>query len=100
MFPVGQGFGGDGCHAFVQRLQIESISLTVCPAFGQLFSEKFLGDAVVRSYCVNFDVEPELGALRLDGVHIGSMNRTYTARGRLSIWLFDPGSVWLALLWW
>ena len=55
-------------------------------AFGQLFSEKFFRDAVFWSYRMCFDVEPELGALRLNDVDVSSVNGTHTALGRLSIW--------------
>ena len=53
------------CHVFVKSLEVKAVPLTICPAFGQLFSEKFFGDTVVWGDCVTFDVEPELGALRL-----------------------------------
>ena len=37
---------------------------------------------MVRGDCVNFDIEPELGVLRLDDVNIGPVNWTHTARGK------------------
>ena len=36
------------CHPPVQSLQVETFPLTVCPAFGHFFSEKFLGYGKVR----------------------------------------------------
>ena len=76
------------CHASVQCLQVEAISLTICPAFGHFFSEKFFGYLMVRVDDVNFDIQPELGALRLYDVHVSPVNWTRAARGRLSIWLY------------
>ena len=40
---------------------------------------------MVRIDCVNFDIKPELGALRFDDVNICPVNRAHAARGRLSI---------------
>ena len=42
---------------------------------------------MVRVDGVNLDIQPELGALRFDDVHVSPVNGTHTARGRMSIWL-------------
>ena len=74
-------------HALVQCLEIESIPLAICPAFGHFFSEKFFGDHQIRADGVSLYVQPELGALRLNDVNVSPVDGTHTARGRLSILL-------------
>ena len=34
------------CHSLLKGLEVEAILLAIYPAFGELFSEKFLGNTV------------------------------------------------------
>ena len=43
-------------HAFVQGLQIVSFALSICPAFGHFFSEKFFGHIEIRIDSVNLHI--------------------------------------------
>ena len=76
-------------HTLIQGLQIESVSvaLSICPAFGHLFSEKFFSHIEIWIDSVNFHIWPELGALRLNDVNISSVDGPNTARSRLPIFL-------------
>ena len=75
-------------HAPIQSLQILSFSLSICPAFGHLFSEKFFGHIKIRVDSVNFHIQPELRGLRFNDVDISSVDGPDTARGRLPILLY------------
>ena len=72
----------------VESLQIASFSLSICPAFGHLFSEKLSGHKKIQVDGVNFHIQPELGALRFNDVNISSVDGPDTARGRLPILLY------------
>ena len=84
-------FQHHGRHASVQGLQIVSFSLSICPAFGHLFSEKLFGHIEIQVDSVDLHIQPELGALRLNDVNVSSVDGSYTARGRLSILLYLVG---------
>ena len=68
--PVEDGLSPGGCsakllqdyrrHPFVESLQIVAFPLAICSAFGQFFSEKFLGHSEVRPDRVNFYIQPQL----------------------------------------
>ena len=45
-------------HPFVKSLSIISVPLAICPAFGQFFSEKFLGHGEIWTDCVNLHIQP------------------------------------------
>ena len=74
-------------HASVQGLEVEPISQSICPAFSQLFSEKFLSYNQVWIGRVDLHIQPELGALRFYDVNVSPVDGTHAARGRLSILL-------------
>ena len=59
----------------------------VCPALVHFFSEKFFGHRMVRVDCVDFHIQPELGALQFYDVNVSPMDWAHTARGRLAILL-------------
>ena len=59
-----------GVMPSLQRLQVVSIALAICPAFGHFFSEKFSGNREVRADGVDLDIQPQLRALRLNDVYI------------------------------
>ena len=85
-------FQHHGRHASIQGLQIVSFSLSICPALGHLFSEKFSGHIEIQVDSVDLHIQPELGALRFNDVHVSSLDGSDTARGRLSIlldWIRD-----------
>ena len=92
---IEDGLSPGGCSAKLLKnhrrhssaLKIKPISLAICPAFGLFFSEKLLGHSEVRVDCVNLHVQPELGALRFDNVHVSLVDGTHAARRRLSILL-------------
>ena len=51
-------FEDQRCHALVQRLEVIALSLAIGPAFGLLFSEKFLGYAELWGHRVDLDIQP------------------------------------------
>ena len=93
--PVEDGLGPGGrpaklfqyhwCHPSIQRLEVVTISLSICPAFRHFFSEKFLADVEVNIDGVDLHVQPELRAVGFNNVYISTVNGPDTARGRLSI---------------
>ena len=95
--PVEDGLSPGGCsaklfqdhrrHAPVKSLQVIPLPLSICPALGHFFSEKFLGHHEIGADSVNLHVHPELGALWFNHVNICAMDGTYTARGGLPILL-------------
>ena len=80
-------FQHHGRHASIQGLQIVSFSLSICPALGHLFSEKLFGHIEIQVDRVDLHIQPELGALRFNDVHVSSVDGPDTAQGRLSILL-------------
>ena len=46
-------------HSLVERLEVVAFSLLMYPAFGHFFSEKFLGNAELVGYRVDFDIQPK-----------------------------------------
>ena len=45
------------CHASIQCLKVVAISLSICPALGHFFSEKFPCNGELRPDRVDFDVQ-------------------------------------------
>ena len=76
-----------GVTPSVKSLQVVAISLAICPAFRHFFSEKFFSHIQVDVDSVDLHVQPELGALRFNDVHVSTVDGSDTARGRLSILL-------------
>ena len=105
--PVEDGLGPGGRsakllqhhwrHAPVQSLQIISVALSICPAFGHFFSEKLFSHIEIWIDSVNFHIQPELGALRFNDVDIRSVDGSDTAQGRLPILLNLIGYVIMSM---
>ena len=65
--------------------RVVAIPLSICPAFGHFFSEKFLADVEVNVDGVDLHVQPELRAMWFYDVCISTVDGSDTARGRLSM---------------
>ena len=72
-------------HALVKLIKVIPVSLTIASALSLLFSEKFTGDRKVGGHRVDSHIKPEFGTRGLDDVQISPMDRSDTARGKLSI---------------
>ena len=62
--------------------------MAICPAFSHFFSEKFSVDNKVWADRVYLHIEPKLKALWLNDVYVSPVDRSDTARGRLTILLY------------
>ena len=58
----------------VKLVKITPVLLTISPAFGLLFSEKFTGDREIRGHGVDADVKPEFGTRGLDDVQVSPVD--------------------------
>ena len=55
-------------HASIKLVEVIPVSLTVRPAFGLFFSEKFTGRWQARGHSVDADIKPEFGTRGLNDV--------------------------------
>ena len=72
-------------HPLVKLVEVIPVSLTITPAFGLLFSEKFTSHREIWGHGVDADVKPEFGTRWLNDVQVSPMDGSNAARGRLSI---------------
>ena len=72
-------------HALVKVVEVIAMSLAICSALGLFFSEKFTGHRDIGSHRVDADVKPEFGTRGLDDVHVGTVDGSDAAQGRLSV---------------
>ena len=71
----------------IQRLEVVTRPLSICPAFNHFLSEKFLVDDQVWADRMYLNIQTELGALRFNDVNVSPVDGSDTARGRLAILL-------------
>ena len=57
-------------HASIKLVDVIPMSLTVCPAFGLFFSDKFPGHRQARGHGVSADIKPEFGTRGLNDVQV------------------------------
>ena len=61
-----------GIIPLVSYCGVKPMSLSIFPACGLFFLEKFTLNRQLRPYCVDSDIQAKLGALRFNDVNIGS----------------------------